>query len=148
MKRPAEMLLWVVATMVLSGVTAWFVSGAGENARSEEAGHDHDLHRWMHERLVLTDAQHSALEPFEHAYEETRKRLGAQIVAAGQELAVAVREGNRGAPEVDQALGKLNEAQAELQRATLDHFFAMKEHLDPEQAEKLLEWTHDSIVHE
>jgi Spy/CpxP family protein refolding chaperone len=89
----------------------------------------------MHERLVLTDAQHSALEPFEHAYEEKRKSLGAKIVSAGRELAAAVREGNRGAPEIDQALGKLNEAQAELQRATLDHFFAMKEHLDPEQAE-------------
>ena len=69
-------------------------------------------------------------------------------LARAQACAEAVRGGKSQSPEIDLALSKLNAAQAELQRATLEHFFAMKEHLDPDQAELLLKWTHDSIVHE
>lgn len=146
MKRPTEIILWAAATVALSGLTAWLVGGMKRDAAKGEAGHD--LHHWMHERLVLSESQHEALEPFESAYEESRRALSGKITDAGRELAQAVRSGNPESPEVDRALVKLNAAQAELQRSTLDHFFAMKEHLDPEQAEKLLEWTHDSIVHE
>jgi Spy/CpxP family protein refolding chaperone len=73
-------------------------------------------------------------------------RLRKEIAEAGRALAAAVRKGQAGSPEIDAALTRLNAAQAELQRATLDHFFAMKDHLEPDQAEKLLEWTHDSLL--
>jgi len=74
--------------------------------------------------------------------------LKAQISAAGVELAQVI-----GAPNVDEAkmkaaLDRLNQSQAELQRLTLDHFFAMKRHLRPAQARKLVEWTHDSLARE
>ena len=84
----------------------------------------------------------------EQAFEQKSRKLKAEMDAAGRELAEVVRKGDADSPEIDAALVRLNTAQTELQGVMLEHFFAMKEHLDPEQAEKLLEWTHDSIVHE
>ena len=147
MKRPTEILLWVLATVVLSGVTAWFVSG-GARKPVVVAEPAYDLHDWMHEKLVLTDSQHEGLEPHESAYEKKRQALAKKVSDAGRELAVVIKEGEPESPEVERVLKELHAAQADLQRATLDHFFAMKEHLDPEQAERLSEWLHQSIVHE
>lgn len=146
MNRVGEIMLWAAATVAISGGTAWMVA---RSVRAEHAGvGEGDLHRWMHERLVLSEEQHAALEPFERAYEEKRRQLGGKVAEAGRKLAQEVRAGDPGSTGIESALSELNGAQAELQRATLEHFFAMKEHLDPEQAEKLLKWTHDSIVHE
>ena len=95
-------------------------------------------------RAMLTAAgvAHEAVSPMvdEDAAKAALGHLG------GRDLADAVRRGKSGAPEIDVALTRLNAAQAALQRATLAHFFAMKDHLEPAQAEKLLQWTHDSIL--
>ena len=146
MKRSSEMLLWAVVTIALAAATAFFISRkAGGHA---SGGSEKDFHHWMHEQLHLTESQHEALEPLEQAFEEKSRKLKADMDAAGRELAEVVRKGDADSPEIDAALVRLNTAQTELQGVMLEHFFAMKEHLDPEQAEKLLEWTHDSIVHE
>lgn len=152
MRRPTQIMVWALATVLLSVVATLSVSqvvGAFSQANSDHRhAEDLDFHQWMHQRLVFTDAQHAALKPFEDAFEEKREGLHAQITEAGRDLANAVRLGDPKAPEIEQALGRLNAAQSELQKLTLEHFFAMKQHLDPEQAEKLLEWTRTSIVHE
>lgn len=137
-------LVWALATIVLAGLTAWLVVIAAPGKQASPA--QQDFHHWMHEQLNLTEAQHTALEPIEHAYETDKQRLKQEIATAGRDLAKAVGAGKAGSPEIDAALSKLNDAQARLQRATLSHFFAMKEHLDPDQAAKLLQWTHDSIL--
>lgn len=149
MNRWRAIALWAVATIVLAGSTSLFVSEWRHHADPEGAVEsEEDFHHWMHSRLHFTASQQQALEPFELAFEEKRAELREEISQAGRELAEAVRGGKSQSPEIDLALSKLNAAQAELQRATLEHFFAMKEHLDPDQAELLLKWTHDSIVHE
>jgi Spy/CpxP family protein refolding chaperone len=140
------MLLWAVVTIVLAAATAFVVSrNTGTQA---SGGSEKDFHHWMHEQLQLTEAQHEALEPLEQAFEVRNAKLRSEMDEAGHELAGAVRKGDSDSPEIRAALVRLNAAQAELQHVMLEHFFAMKEHLDPDQAEKVLEWTHDSIVHE
>lgn len=149
MKPWTGRMLWAFATVALAGLTSYLVSRGvhGHPAHDDAAaGSEADFHRWMHEQLELTPQQHAALEPAERAFEAERQRLRAEIAAAGRELAKAVRQGEVGSAEIAAALEKLNAAQAALQRASLEHFFAMKEHLDPAQAEKLLQWTHDSIL--
>jgi Spy/CpxP family protein refolding chaperone len=144
--------LWVAVTVLLAAGTSLLVLRLVDHPEHDERHHGHgshseaDFHAWMHEQLSLTPAQHDALEPVETAFEKERLDLRNEISAAGRALADAVRQGKAESPEVEAALKRLNAAQAELQRATLDHFFAMKEHLDPAQAEKLLQWTHDSIL--
>lgn len=154
--RAGRRFLGAAATVLLAAGTALVVSLL---MREHPHGHDHDhgshphhraseddFHRWMHEQLTLSDAQEKALHPIEVIFETDRERLRAEIAEAGRELADAVRGGKADSPEIDAALSRLSAAQAKLQRVTLDHFFAMKDHLDPAQAEKLLQWTHDSIL--
>lgn len=139
-------LLWALATVALAATTSVFVSRSMASRPSAGAGSEDDFHRWMHAQLAITPAQHDALEPLEAEFEKEREQLRGEIASAGRQLADAVRNGKAGSPEIDAALQRLNAAQGKLQRATLDHFFAMKDHLDPAQAEKLLQWTHDSIL--
>ncbi|RYD66221.1 MAG: periplasmic heavy metal sensor, partial [Verrucomicrobiaceae bacterium] len=135
--------LWMVATVALAGVTAYLVVRTVTKPATVRSP---ELHEWMHEQLALTRQQHDALEPIEHDYEAQRERLKIEITNAGRDLAEAVRKGKSGSPEIEAALSRLSTAQAALQRATLVHFFAMRDHLDPAQAEKLLQWTHDSLL--
>ncbi|MEM9482028.1 MAG: periplasmic heavy metal sensor [Verrucomicrobiota bacterium] len=106
-----------------------------------------DLHTWMHEQLEINEDQWSRLGPYEEKFEDDRKRLLKELSAGGEALAKALGQGDREASDFKQALERVNQAQAELQELTLDHFFVMKEHLDPAQAARLIEWTHDSITH-
>lgn len=148
MNRWPARLLWALATVLLAGGTAYFVTRAVPHGQAtpHPAAVEDDFHHWMHEQLKLTTAQHDALDPIEKSFEKERARLRTEITGAGRDLADAVRHGKSGSPEIEAALTRLNTAQAALQRATLGHFFAMKEHLEPAQAEKLLQWTHDSIL--
>lgn len=141
MKRSAAISLWALASAALAAVTSIAV------VRLLPAPEPPDFHQWMHENLGLTPAQHDALEPAERRFEEARREIQSRIDGAGRDLAEAVRSGNGDSPEIRDALRRLHAAQGELQQATLDHFFEMKEPLDPAQAEKLLQWTHDRILH-
>lgn len=141
----------VLISCVLAGLTAWRVTDWTLHRHGESHARDDaetDLHAWMHEHLDITPEQHDKLDPIEKEFEQRRVALKAQISAAGVELAQVI-----GAPNVDEArmkaaLDRLNQGQAELQKLTLDHFFAMKRHLRPAQARKLVEWTHDSLARE
>lgn len=127
-------------------VTDWTLHRHGEGH-----AHDHvetDFHAWMHEHLDITPEQHEKLEPIEAEFEKQRVRLRGEIRAAGLDVATAIADGNESDARLKPALERLNHAQGELQRMTLDHFFAMKRYLRPAQAKKLLEWTHDSLARE
>ena len=149
LRRPPNRIgVWIAAGILLSAAAAFVAARLGSGA------HDHgtagagggDLHAWMHKHLKISEEQHALLDPFEDDFERERERLLDEIGSAGEELAAAVRDSDKGSPRVERALLRLNRAQGELQKKTLDHFFVMKEHLDPDQAERLLQWTHDSIT--
>ena len=126
--------------------------GDGHAAHSHDDGaaHEHgegDFHAWVHAHLRTTPDQNEALAPHERAYETLRVELREKIHAAGRELAEAIRRENDAAsPTLALALSRLHQSQGELQRATLDHFFTMKQHLSPEQAELMRLWTHDRLI--
>jgi Spy/CpxP family protein refolding chaperone len=144
---------WLLASMVgsavLAGATAWFVTDWTLHRHGESHAHDHaetDLHAWMHEHLDITPEQHEKLEPIEAAFERQRRELKTEISAADHALALALGAADTNDAALNTALQRLNQAQGALQRATLEHFFAMKRYLRPAQASKLLEWTHDSLT--
>lgn len=149
--RVKWLLLSALCSAVLAGGTAWFVTDWALHRHGESHAHDHaepDLHAWMHEHLDLTPEQHTAMEPYEAAFEKERTRLQADIRSAGQDVATALDAATLDDARLKAALERLNQSQGELQRQTLDHFFAMKRYLRPAQAKKLLEWTHDSLARE
>ncbi len=134
----------------------WFV-GAGAVAAVVSLamwallGHRHahaedELHAWMHANLDLTPEQDASLHPLEEAFEEERRQMHAAIEEAGTKLGTALLKGDLQSPEAQTALDALESAQARLRRCTLEHFFAMRDHLDPEQSERLLTWVAKSIA--
>lgn len=146
---------WMIAAMlfsvVLAGATALLVTDWALHRHGESHAHDHvrpDFHAWMHEHLDITPEQHEKLEPIEAEFEKQRVRLKAEISAADLALAQALSEADTNDAALKAALERLNKAQGELQRMTLEHFFAMKRYLRPAQAKRLLEWTHDSLTRE
>ena len=152
-------VICMVATIAGSAAAAYFAARIAAkpegHSHPHEHGHSHevepnattgDLHAWMHEQLRVSDAQHEKLTPFETAFTEASQQLNLEISAAEQQLAAAVQSSTRDKSQINEALERLDQAHAQLRRLTLDHFFVMEQHLDPEQAERLRQWTHDSLI--
>ena len=150
MSPRSNIILWLIATVAIAGLTAWAVttqvppskasSGASVTRPSELS-----LHDWMHQHLGITAEQHHVLDSLETTYEATHVRLRQAVRQLGTELAIAIRDSAPPAT-ILATQEKLNSAQGQLQQATLQHFIEMKQHLTPSQAQKLADWTHDSIL--
>jgi Spy/CpxP family protein refolding chaperone len=141
--RSTALVTWALATAVLAALTSlvvlrWF----GSHDEQET-----DFHQWMHRNLELSPEQHDALEPAEQRFTARQEALLREMAEAERALAEAIRSGDVDSPGITKALEQLHDAQGELQQLTLTHFFEMKEQLDPEQAEKLRQWTHDRLLH-
>ncbi len=148
MSRLRLALLIVFSAAIAAGLASW---AALELHREKAGRHGHttpadgDFHQWLHEQLDLRPEQEEALRPAETAFHNERARLAETLTGAGHDLAHAIQDHGRESPELSTALLRISRLQLELKQLTLDHFFDMKAHLDPDQARKLLEWTHDSI---
>lgn len=150
-------LAWPLAAVALSALTAFAVARRTTSGHAHVHHHHHDsvvgaeggtFHDWLHEKLAITPEQEKRLAPLEAAYAQARLRLLARIDASGRLLADALSTSPTDGAAIDAALSEIHAAQSELQRLTIGHFLEMKEHLSPDQAEKLLQWTRESITHE
>ena len=152
MSPRSNIYLWLVATILVAALTAWAVTQRFPSPSEKSAGDasiqtssELSLHEWMHQHLEISTAQHGLLDPLESIFESERVQLRQQIRQLGENLAVAIRDAAPDAAILAQQ-EKLNDAQGQLQQATLKHFIEMKQYLNPAQAEKLAAWTHDSIL--
>jgi len=150
--------LWTFLAVALSATTALFVarwSAHREHAhthphvrQSAAGGHGDAFHDWLHEKLEISPEQEEQLAPFEERYAHRRRELLDRITAGGLALSGALAASPLKREAVDAALAEIHAAQGELQKATITHFLEMKDHLSPGQAEKLVQWTRESITHE
>ena len=104
-----------------------------------------DAHHWIHTQIGLTAEQENQLVPIEQRYDEQRRHWSELIRVANTELAQAVLADEGDSPRVRAALAKIQEAQGQLQDATLRHVFEMKPVLRPEQYSKLLNLTANAL---
>lgn len=142
-------ILWAFGTVVIAALVSFFVSrySAEQVAqRKVEGASEQDFHQWLHDNLNISAAQERRLWPIEKEYEDQRRELRQEIKNAALQMAEAMREQGADSPEVLNSRKQLTEMQGRLQQATLDHFFAMKQHLDEGQREKLLQWTYESLI--
>jgi Spy/CpxP family protein refolding chaperone len=141
MKRPLQ-LLAVLVVVVLVAVGACVVTFSFfVPLRSNSV----PSHEWIHNQLGLAAQQEKALEPIEAQFERRRRELLDQIASANNELALVIREDQGYSPRVSAAIEKIHHAQGELQEATLEHVFAMRAMLTPEQYQKLLNLTAEAL---
>jgi Spy/CpxP family protein refolding chaperone len=91
------------------------------------------LHAMVHEELSLTPEQEQELDAIEKAFAERRKALENEMRKANAELANAIRASDTAGPEVEAAVHHFHDAMGALQAETINHVFAMRRVLTPEQ---------------
>ncbi|MFN3463858.1 MAG: periplasmic heavy metal sensor [Terricaulis sp.] len=91
------------------------------------------LHELVHHQLQLTGAQESEIETLETNFAGRRRALELEMRAANADLAAAMREEHEYGPRVTAAVERFHHAMGELQSETLQHVFAMRAVLTPEQ---------------
>jgi len=151
MTRAKWLFVSVLCSVVMAGATSWLVTDWVLHQHGESHAQDAsepDFHAWMHEHLDITPEQHAIMEPLEAEFEAQRIILRTAIRKSGHEVAESISAANPNDLRLKSALEVLNRSQGDLQRLTLDHFFAMKRHLRPAQAKRLLDWTYDSLTRE
>jgi Spy/CpxP family protein refolding chaperone len=104
-----------------------------------------DYHHWLHTQLGITADQDKALDKEEERFADQRKELVAMIQQDNAELAAAMMQDKEFSPRVAAAVEKIHHGQSELEKATLEHIFAMKPILSPEQFDKLLKLTSEAL---
>lgn len=94
------------------------------------------LHELLHDELNLDAGQLKQIEDLEATFAARRAALEAHIRAENARLAAAI-EAERGyGPRVTSEIERSHALMGELQKETLEHIFAMRTILRPEQAEK------------
>ena len=91
------------------------------------------LHQFVHEELVLTEDQNSRLETLEARFAVERAALESSLRAANARLAQAMDAEHEYGPEVSAAIDDVHGQMGDLQKATDQHVFDMREILEPEQ---------------
>jgi nickel and cobalt resistance protein CnrR len=132
MKRIVAFFIAVVAVAALA---AFVTMRWSKNHTTTDAVAAHD---WLHKELQLTDAQHKALEPVELKFAESQRRLAAALHQANMELARAIKEDKAYTPRGAAAVEHVHHCMGDLQKTSIEHVFAMRAVLSPEQGEKLL----------
>lgn len=93
-----------------------------------------ELHQLLHEQLNLDHDQSEKIEVIEQRFALRRQALEAELRADNADLATAIEAEHGYGPRVATAVDKSHLAMGELQKATLEHVFAMRSVLRPDQA--------------
>lgn len=91
------------------------------------------LHGFVHQELDLTPVQEAKLATLEQRFAIEQRRLELELKSANAQLAEAIESEHRYGPRVAVAIDRVHEKMGALQKATVDHVFAMRELLDPRQ---------------
>ncbi len=92
-----------------------------------------ELHALMHDGLELDNAQERSLAVLERDFAERREALEVRLRADNARLAEAIAAEHQYGPRVSAAVDATHMAMGDLQKATLEHVFAMRAILRPDQ---------------
>ena len=95
-----------------------------------------ELHALLHDQLNLDPAQHAKLDALEAQFAVRRKALELEMRADNARLAAAIEAEHGYGPQVSSAIDQSHMVMGELQKETLEHVFAMRELLRPDQTAK------------
>tara|TARA_R110002094_G_scaffold211028_1_gene181428 strand:- start:196 stop:630 length:435 start_codon:yes stop_codon:yes gene_type:complete len=102
-------------------------------------------HRWLHEELHITPAQHSALAPIEEHFARQQKRYSTNLLEANRHLARIMSADKVYTPRVAAAVEQVHRCMGDLQKASIEHVFEMHTVLTPSQGEQLLDLARKSL---
>lgn len=93
-----------------------------------------ELHRLLHDGLELDEAQRTKLQTLESRFAVRRRALELELRADNARLADAIEVEHGNGPQVAAAVDRSHGSMGELQKETLNHMFAMRQILRPDQA--------------
>ena len=93
-----------------------------------------ELHAVLHKELKLSPQQHGKINAIEAKFAVRRKALEFDMRAANARLAEAIEAEHGYGPQVTAAIDHSHMIMGGLQKETLEHLFAMRAVLNPDQA--------------
>lgn len=114
----------------LAAITGVFI---GRALLPEPSHTGAELHALLHDRLTLDTQQAAKLDALEKAFALRRKALELELRADNAQLADAIEAEHGFGPRVAAAVDACHMTMGELQKATLEHVFAMRSLLKPDQ---------------
>ncbi|QJU60602.1 periplasmic heavy metal sensor [Sphingomonas sp. AP4-R1] len=132
MRDPRRLVLLVVLTFAaaIAGVVI------GRLYLVPDRPVENELHELLHRDLKLDAGQHARLEAIEARYAIRRQALETELRADNAWLAQAIRSEHGYGPQVAAAVDRSHQAMGALQKETLEHIFAMRAVLRPDQTGK------------
>lgn len=109
---------------------------AGRTLLASEKQTETELHALLHTELDLDPAQQAKIEAIEQRFATRRKALELEMRGANAHLAAAMQTEHGYGPEVTAAIDHTHMVMGEMQKETLEHLFAMRAVLRPDQAAK------------
>ena len=131
MSQPWRKTLLILLVAALAGMAgAWL----GPRIAARASGGD-SLHATVHRSLNLSNEQAVRIDALEREFAVRRKALELEMRTANAELAAAIKAEGAYGPAVTAAVDHFHVAMGQLQKATIEHVFAMRAVLTPAQAE-------------
>lgn len=128
-------ILFLAAIAAVAALACYFtLSWSQHRVTADEVA----SHEWLHHELNLTDAQLKLLEPIEAKFGDRQKQLAEALREANRQLARVMAEDKAYTPRVTAAVEQVHHSMGDLQNASIEHVFAMRAVLSPEQGDKLL----------
>lgn len=126
----------LVLIAIVAFVAAMGGTYAGRVLLAPEKQTETELHALLHTELELDPAQQAKIEAVEQRFATRRKALELEMRAANAHLATAMQAEHGYGPEVTAAIDHTHMVMGEMQKETLEHLFAMRAVLRPDQAVK------------
>lgn len=95
---------------------------------------ENEVHALLHQRLTLDAGQERRIHVLEAAFARRRAALEAEMRADNARLAQAIEAEHGYGPDVARAVDQSHHVMGALQKETLQHIFAMRAVLRPDQA--------------
>lgn len=124
-------VLLIALVAFVSALAGVFI---GRYVADQPRASETELHALLHKQLELTPQQHAKVDAIEAKFAVRRKALEFEMRAANVRLAEAIEEEHGYGPKVTAAIEHSHVVMGELQKETLEHLFAMRAVLNPEQA--------------
>lgn len=124
-------VLLIALVAFVSAIAGVFI---GRFVADQPRAKETELHALLHDQLKLDPQQHVKVDAIEAKFAVRRKALELEMRAANVRLAEAIAEEHGYGPKVTAAIDHSHLMMGELQKETLEHLFAMRAVLNPEQA--------------
>lgn len=104
------------------------------------------FHALIHEELDLDAAQKERIEVLEKSHAAAQARYEREMRDDNRRLAAAIQSEKGYGPEVSDAVDRSHHAMGMLQKETLQHLFAMRAVLRPDQARRFDQAMVDALI--